>query len=1056
VALFSFRSLGKQRNSKSHGSQRKFARRSRLGVESLETRQMLAVTLNPINAIQEPGGKDVLVPLTGVDSDGAPITYTFSSSNPNVSVSLVSAASKSLKLNVSGVDGNETPFTGTLTIHLFEDLVPGITARFEQLVTQGFFNNTAFGRVLDGFIAQGPYGLSGATAGQQLSTGQKLNDEIRQDLLFASPGLLAMANAGADTNDANFFITATQPANSSDPISLAQMPQFLNYRYTIFGQLVAGFDTFDKIMSTDVVVAPGGPDGNNPSKPVTNVVVTSAELVTDTQNAVLRVSAPTSAIDQTSTIVVTATGGNNNTAQQSFVTTVVTDSIVGNSNFVPDPPFLGPVPTVVTTSASTPTTLTLTSTNIHNQSQTYFVVDAATGQAPANVTVSINQATGVVTLTPASGFTGVVNLLAAVGSEVGQLDSSFDTQRFALNVTAAGTSLSLANQSAAQGATVSVPITLSNPHPAGTSGLFDAVIGLTYDPARFDVATGDIQLGSLTSSGWTIASNIDAATGQIAITLTANSGQQITSTAAGTLAVINFHVKSNATIGTTPIRIESAVTPNGQQFSTELNDVNGLAITLSPAPTDDASTPVAANINITQATTPDTDTQKQVDLASAFNSQGLFADGTKFSRGIENGYALSSTRLGNTITWKGVEFDLGAAGANNLLSALGQTVNLTSGQFAKLAILAFAIDGHQRNQTFVVRYTDGTTSTLNQDISDWHGSNGFTGESVAETTFRNKSNGKAGKNEFELYAYTLDLNPAKTVASITLPNNSDVKVLALTELKAVSSPTGLTATSSSTGQVNLAWTAPSGTVTGYNVFRGTAAGGESTTPLNSSPLAANATSYTDTKAVLGTKYFYVVKALNGAVSSANSNEVSVTPANTVSTNVDLASAFNLAGITANGASIAGGLDGAGHALSSNQLGTSLNSNGVVYKIGAAGGNNVISATGQTINLTSGQFSKLSLLAVGTGGSQLDQTFTVKYTDNTTSTLTQDISDWVQPLAFTGEKIAKATLWNSSQGSASKLAFVYSYTITLDATKTVSSITLPNNSNVKVIAITEVQ
>ena len=53
-----------------------------------------------------------------------------------------------------------------------------------------------------------------------------------------------------------------------------------------------------------------------------------------------------------------------------------------------------------------------------------------------------------------------------------------------------------------------------------------------------------------------------------------------------------------------------------------------------------------------------------------------------------------------------------------------------------------------------------------------------------------------------------------------------------------------------------------GTITGYNVYRGTAAGGESTTPINSSPLAATATSYADTTAVAGNTYYYVVKAIN--------------------------------------------------------------------------------------------------------------------------------------------------------------------------------------------------
>ena len=66
--------------------------------------------------------------------------------------------------------------------------------------------------------------------------------------------------------------------------------------------------------------------------------------------------------------------------------------------------------------------------------------------------------------------------------------------------------------------------------------------------------------------------------------------------------------------------------------------------------------------------------------------------------------------------------------------------------------------------------------------------------------------------------------------------------------------------------------------------------------------------------------------------------------------VSLASAFNLVGITTDGAKFSGGLDGGGHALSASQVGTSLTWGGVQFSIAAAGANNVAQATGQTITL----------------------------------------------------------------------------------------------------------
>jgi hypothetical protein len=84
--------------------------------------------------------------------------------------------------------------------------------------------------------------------------------------------------------------------------------------------------------------------------------------------------------------------------------------------------------------------------------------------------------------------------------------------------------------------------------------------------------------------------------------------------------------------------------------------------------------------------------------------------------------------------------------------------------------------------------------------------------------------------------------------------------------------------------VILSWTASTSPgVVGYNVYRGTTSGGESTTPLNSSPVAAGCTStttctYTDATVVAGTTYYYTVTAVasNDVTQSADSNEVSAT------------------------------------------------------------------------------------------------------------------------------------------------------------------------------------
>jgi cyclophilin family peptidyl-prolyl cis-trans isomerase len=399
---------------------------------------MLSVSLGSLNNVQVPGGKSVLVPLTATDSLGGPVNYSFSSSDPSVQLSLVSTASKSLVLNVTGTDSSNSVYSGTIVMHLFEDLAPKITARIEQLVTQGYYNGLIFHRVLDGFVAQ-----TGETNNGN-DTGVLLDDEFNTSLTYTSPGLLAMASRGADTADAEFFITAIDGAGTTDPITLANMPQFLDFRYTIFGQLVSGFDTFEKIMSTNVV---SNGDPNNPeiSTPSPSITITSATLIDDTQDAVLRVFAPASFDGSSATITVTATNGASETAQQFFSASAVTDTHV-------DTPFLGAV-TNQTTTQDTAATFNLTSTDLSGGGVAYTVVDPTTFSAPTNVTVSIDQATGQVTLTPAAGFTGTVNLLAGVRAASADATdrTNLDTQAFSLTVNAATNTTPLAAPSAPTG-----------------------------------------------------------------------------------------------------------------------------------------------------------------------------------------------------------------------------------------------------------------------------------------------------------------------------------------------------------------------------------------------------------------------------------------------------------------------------------------------------------------------------------------------------------------------------------------------------------------------------
>jgi hypothetical protein len=174
---------------------------------------------------------------------------------------------------------------------------------------------------------------------------------------------------------------------------------------------------------------------------------------------------------------------------------------------------------------------------------------------------------------------------------------------------------------------------------------------------------------------------------------------------------------------------------------------------------------------------------------------------------------------------------------------------------------------------------------------------------------------------------------------------------------------------------------------------------------------------------------------------------------TASGAVNLSSVFNKTGIAADGTTFVSGLDGYGFAYSGTLLGATRSWNGTSFSIGASGAANVVS--NKTITLPAGKFGAVKLLGTAYNGYQVGQTFTVKYTDGTSSVFTQSLSDWYTPNNYSGESVVLAMAYRNtySGGRDARVFNLYGYSFTLNQSKTVSSITLPANNNVAVLAIT---
>ncbi|MGA2021545.1 MAG: hypothetical protein ABSH02_13215 [Candidatus Sulfotelmatobacter sp.] len=180
-----------------------------------------------------------------------------------------------------------------------------------------------------------------------------------------------------------------------------------------------------------------------------------------------------------------------------------------------------------------------------------------------------------------------------------------------------------------------------------------------------------------------------------------------------------------------------------------------------------------------------TGTGTQVNLSSQFNVNGIYTDGTKYSTGglDGTGYSYSANLLTTSRVFNSILFDFGPTNELDAVGCSGQSVALPQGQFSGLMLLATGVEGNQTSQTFIVTYTDGTSSKFVQSFSDWFTPQKFAGESEGVAmAYRNYENGTKDNRTFSLYAYRFALHSAKVVQSISLPNDSHVLVLAATLL----------------------------------------------------------------------------------------------------------------------------------------------------------------------------------------------------------------------------------------------------------------------------------
>ena len=119
-------------------------------------------------------------------------------------------------------------------IELFADKAPVTVNSFVFLAREGFYDGLTFHRVIPGFMAQGGDPMGDGRGGPGYAFADEFDPLLRHD----RAGIVSMANAGADTNGSQFFITYG-PA------------PYLDDAHTIFGQVTEGMDVVESLTPRD-------------------------------------------------------------------------------------------------------------------------------------------------------------------------------------------------------------------------------------------------------------------------------------------------------------------------------------------------------------------------------------------------------------------------------------------------------------------------------------------------------------------------------------------------------------------------------------------------------------------------------------------------------------------------------------------------------------------------------------------------------------------------------------------------------------------------------------
>ena len=695
-----------------------------------------------------PAGQPLINTLTG-----APNSPAFNLSSSTSALSIAAGTSGSSTITISP----QTGFSSAVNLAV-SGLPPGVTASFSpaSAMTTSTLTLVASSSALPATASVTITGTSGS-----LTSTARMTVTVTSSPAFsisATPATLSLARGGASTS--TIAINPQNGFTGTVALAISGLPSGVTASFSPASSIGTSTLTLTASSSAALkasVITIAGTSGSLTSTATINLTVGAAKGFTIAASPASLSVAPGS--KGTSTITVTPQGGFNSAVAFSVTglpsgvtatfspttttrTTVLTLNVAGSA--VPGNWALTVIGSAGATTSSAPIAITVVASPSFTLSATPASVSLAAGGTGASI-IAINAQSsfnGAVALTASglpAGVTATFGPVTAGHSSAVTFSATSTAAASTATVTITGTSGSVTSKTA-------IALTITRP-PTFT---------LSASPAALSIPQGSTASSTLTLTPQNGFTNI------VTVSFSSLPSGVLGSFSVGATpatCLLTLSVTGSAAIG------QSSVTISGKSGSL----IQTAVIALSVLP------PSSGSVG--------------VNLASGSNVMGIVTDGARFLSGSGldgGGRAYSGNLLGTVQNTSGVPFSFVAPNAPGAVSSA--TIPLPAGNYSTLNLLATAVNGNQASQTFTVSYTDGTSVSFTQSLSDWCTPQGYVGESNAiSMPYRDNSIGTRDTRLVTLYGYTFNLSNTKTIKAITLPNNRNVVVLAITLITGASS-----------------------------------------------------------------------------------------------------------------------------------------------------------------------------------------------------------------------------------------------------------------------------